>query len=48
MYQDFYGIPVLIQVGWNQIKGGYVVTIEAGYGLKVVRENMGQLFTIAE
>jgi hypothetical protein len=48
MYVDFYGIPVLIQVGWNQIKGGYVVTIEAGYGLKVVRENMGQLFTIAE
>lgn len=48
MYQDFFGIPVLIQVGWNQLKGGYVVTIEAGYGLKVVRENMGQLFTIAE
>lgn len=47
-YMDFFGIPVLIQIGWNQLKSGYVVTIEAGYGLKVVRENMGQLFTVAE
>ena len=47
-YQDFYGIPVLIQLGWNQQKSGYMLTFEAGYGLKVVRENMGVLFTIAE
>ncbi len=47
-YMDFFGIPVLVQIGWNQIKAGYVVTIEAGYGLKVVRENMAQLFTVAE
>ena len=41
--------PIRVTVGYNQYpKQGYIVTIDAGYGLKVVRENMGQLFTIAQ
>ena len=41
--------PVRITVGYNQYpKQGYIVTVDAGYGLKVVRDNMCQLFTIAE
>lgn len=48
-YMDFFGLPIRVTVGYNQYpKQGYIVTIDAGYGLKVVRENMGQLFTIAE
>jgi hypothetical protein len=47
-YADFAGLPIRIQLGYNQLKAGYVVTLDAGYGLKVVRENCGQLFTIAE
>ncbi|MBV8316455.1 MAG: hypothetical protein JOZ53_16070 [Planctomycetaceae bacterium] len=48
-YIDFMGVPVRITVGYNQYpKQGYIVTVDAGYGLKVVRDNMGQLFTIAE
>jgi hypothetical protein len=40
--------PIRVTVGYNQFpKQGYIVTIDAGYGLKVVRENMGQLFTTA-
>ena len=48
-YIDFMGVPVRITVGYNQYpKQGYIVTVDAGYGLKVVRDNMCQLFTIAE
>jgi hypothetical protein len=47
-YVDFAGIPIRIQLGYNQLKGGWVVTIDAGFGLKVVRDNMGQLFSVAE
>lgn len=48
-YVNFGKIIIRVQIGYNQYpKGGYIVTLDAGYGLKVVRENMGQLFTIAE
>jgi hypothetical protein len=47
-YVDFAGVPVRIQLGYNQLKGGWVVTVDAGFGLAVIRENMGQLFTVAE
>lgn len=53
MYGGAYGdgsltMPIRVMVGYNQFpKGGYIVSVEAGYGLKVVRENMCQLFTIA-
>lgn len=48
-YVDFAGIPIRVTVGYNQYpKQGYIVTIDAGYGLKVVRDNMCQLFSIAE
>ena len=48
-YIDFMGVPIRITVGYNQYpKQGYIVTVDAGYGLKVVRDNMCQLFTIAE
>ena len=54
MYGDLYGgnegtqFPIRLTVGYNQYpKQGYIVTIDAGYGLKVVRENMCQLFTTA-
>jgi hypothetical protein len=49
MYMPFGGISLRISIGYNQYpKQGYVVNVDAGYGLKVVRENMCQLFTIAE
>lgn len=48
MFQKFGDIMLRIMFGYNQLKAGWVVTIDAGYGLKVVRENMCQLFSIAE
>lgn len=47
-YVDFAGIPIRIQLGYNQLKNGYVVTVDAGYGLAVIRKEMGQIFSIAE
>ena len=48
-YVEFGDVSLRVQVGYNQYpKGGYIVTIDAGYGLKVVRDNMCQLFSIAE
>lgn len=48
-YVDFMGVPIRITVGYNQYpKQGYIVTVDAGYGLQVVRNNMCQLFSIAE
>lgn len=42
-------MPIRVMVGYNQYpKQGYIVSIDAGYGLKVVRENMCQLFTSAQ
>lgn len=48
-YIDWNGLSIRVMMGYNQFpKGGLVVTIDAGYGLKVVRENMGVLLSIAE
>lgn len=51
-YRGAYGgaesppFPIRVTVGYNQFpKQGYIVTIDAGFGLKVVRDNMCQLFT---
>jgi hypothetical protein len=45
MYVMYKGIPLRITLCWSVIHNGYCVLVEAGYGLKVVRQNMGQLFT---
>lgn len=48
-YVDFAGIPIRVVLGYNQYpKQGYILTVDAGYGLKVVRPEMGVLFSIAE
>ena len=48
-YVDWGKLSLRVMLGYNQYpKGGYIITIDAGYGLKVVRENMGVLFSIAE
>jgi hypothetical protein len=40
--------PIRVMVGYNQYpKQGYIVSIDAGYGLAVVRPNMAQLFSVA-
>jgi hypothetical protein len=48
-YVDFNGLPIRIMLGYNQYpKKGYIVSVDAGFGRKVVRDYMGILFTIAE
>ena len=47
-YIDYNNMSFRIMLGYNQIKGGWVVTIDAGYGLKVVRPTMGLVFSTAE
>jgi hypothetical protein len=42
-YIFYKGLPIRIQLGYNQIKGGWVVTLDAGYGKKVVRKDHGIL-----
>jgi hypothetical protein len=40
--------PIRVMIGYNQYpKQGYIISIDAGYGLAVVRPNMAQLFSIA-
>ena len=42
-------LPLRVMVGYNQYpKQGYIVTIDAGMGLKVVRDSMAIPFTVAE
>ena len=48
MYVMYKGIPLRITLAWSVLKNGYCVLVEAGFGLKVVRPEMGQLYTIAE
>jgi len=48
MYIMYKGIPIRITLAWSVLKNGYCVLVEAGFGMKVVRENMGQLFSTAE
>lgn len=47
-YIMYKGIPLRITLAWSVIHNGYCVLVEAGFGLAVVRQNMGQLFTISE
>jgi hypothetical protein len=48
-YVDFMGIPIRITLGYNQYpKQGYILTVDAGYGLKVVRDYMCQLYSVSE
>lgn len=53
-YGDTFGngptpaFPIRVMIGYNQYpKQGYIVSIDAGYGLKVVRPNLCQLFSVA-
>ena len=42
-------IPIRVMISYNHYpKMGYVVSVDAGFGLKVIREQMCQLFTITE
>jgi hypothetical protein len=43
MYMDYKGLPIRIQVGYNQLKNGYVVSLDAGYALGVIRKDHGQI-----
>lgn len=45
---DYKGVPVRIMMGYNHLKLGWVVSVDAGYGLAVTRQNLGQLFTVAQ
>lgn len=54
MFDDTFGegarpsFPIRVMVGYNQYpKQGYIVSIDAGFGLSVVRPNMAQLFSVA-
>jgi hypothetical protein len=48
-YYDFAGIPLMVSLSYSHYpKQGYILSVEAGYGLAVVRENMGQLYSVAE
>lgn len=48
MTMMFAGIPIRVMVGYNHIKMAEVFSIDCGFALKVVRENMCQLYSIAE
>lgn len=47
-YVMWKGMPVRISLGYSISKGGWLVSIEAGYGVSVVRPEMAQLFSTAE
>lgn len=54
-YGEAYGgamsttLPIRVMMSYNHYpKQGYVVSVDAGFGLRVIRENMCQLFTITE
>jgi len=49
MYKDFGNITLRIMVSYSHYpKLAPIVSVDAGFGLKVTRENMGVLFSIAE
>lgn len=48
MMMMFAGIPIRVMLGYNHQKLGYVLSIDCGFALKVVRENMCQLYSVAE
>jgi hypothetical protein len=48
-YIDIKGIPVRVMLGYNLYpKLGYVITVDAGYGLAVTRPALGQIFSISQ
>ena len=40
------GVPMRVMVGYNQMMAGYVVTVDFGFALGVVRPNFGQIITM--
>lgn len=48
-YVDWGPLSLRVMLGWNQYpKGGLIFQVDCGYGLSVVRPNMGLLFSVAE
>jgi hypothetical protein len=47
-YVMWKGLPVRITFGYSVAKGGWLVNIDAGYGVTAVRPEMAQLFSTAE
>lgn len=41
-------IPIRVSVGYSIAKAGYLISVEAGYGLAVIRPEMGLIFTVTE
>lgn len=37
------GVPMRVMIGYNQLMAGYVVTVDFGFALGVVRPNFGQI-----
>lgn len=44
-YVDYKGIPLRVQLGWSQLKNGWCVTVDAGYGRTVMRPDHGLIIT---
>lgn len=40
------GVPMRVMIGYNQMMAGYVVTVDFGFALGVVRPNFGQVLTM--
>lgn len=47
-YVMWKGLPIRITYGYSVSKSGWLVNIDAGYGVSVVRPEMAQLFSTAE
>jgi hypothetical protein len=47
-YVMWKGLPIRITYGYSVSKSGWLVNIDAGYGLSAVRPEMAQLFSTAE
>jgi hypothetical protein len=47
-YVDWKGIPLRVTLGYSVQKSAWLVNVDAGYGVAVVRPEMGQLFSTAE
>lgn len=48
-YIDWKGMSLRVMLSYSHFpKGGLIFSVDCGYGLKVVRENLGTLFSIAE
>jgi hypothetical protein len=47
-YVNLKGIPVRIMFGYSQKDLAWVVTVDAGYGVSVIRPELGVIFSIAQ